>query len=451
MADEGDQKSTPEQPHPQPATAGDRSELIAQAIRFLTSARVTGDATDETKREFLRSKGLSKDEIDAVFQQAKSPANPTTTQPEPDAALSDQDAYERAARQFDHPLAPPPPTYPKSPLALYYDPPPASSSVAASRPRPAKPETRYQVLLRFFRTLSYLLMLGGGATALAVALYRTYILPRITATFDARSIVLKHHRTLYNKLHATVAGLATYIPDETKQQRKGVLKKVHFGDELNSQPESPAANTEKAVMPGTDVVVSVPVEKENKTKHGQEGDEQPHPVTADDESGKESPEQPAPAPKLDPIDLTEPLRQSLSRLAAALKTADAPAPTATGPAAASVTEADSDGEEWEEDDEDQDDGLEFDPYGSYQKQKKHTQLSAVAPGGAGTSLRTSLSSLRAEINTHRFADSFSSSSSTHLRLGGLPSQSQSPASSPSGDIGQVRAEIRSLKGLLLSR
>ncbi len=63
--------------------------------------------------------------------------------------------------------------------------------------QPASPLTRYQVLLQFFRTLSFMMMLGGGVTALVVSAYRAYVLPKVTAMFDARSIILKHHIVLF--------------------------------------------------------------------------------------------------------------------------------------------------------------------------------------------------------------------------------------------------------------
>ncbi|SPO20452.1 uncharacterized protein UTRI_00852_B [Ustilago trichophora] len=490
----------------------DRSQILAQATRFLTSANISESASDDDKREFLRSKGLSEDEITRAFQDAKSPveglhARHATTQ---QSEAGDVDPFELAARQFDDPInadaiAPPPKSYPNSPLALYYDPP-------ASQPgqgqhgnqqlqggQPASPLTRYQVLLQFFRTLSYMMMLGGGLTAILVSAYRAYILPKITAMFDARSIVLKHHIVLFDKLRSNVASLATYVPvqqarigsDDTAASSaasplKGVLKKVHFHDELAASAEnekegvkstqhgSDKSSTEKVVMPGTDVVVDAKTPLLSETREGSETD-----ASVDGEDAESV------APKLEPIDIMTPIRESMARLAEALKgdlSGRPLASTSTSFASstpraarvASVTDAESGSDEWEDDDDDDadgsddDDGLEFDPYGAYQKKHKHTQSSSsssasTAKSGSGSAsisgLKSALVSLNADISTHAFA---ANSSSSSMYSGGAfrfgpgttdaNASSGSGAESPkSGDLGQVKAEIRSLKGLLLSR
>lgn len=493
----------------------DRSQILAQATRFLTSANISESASDDDKREFLRSKGLSEDEITRAFQDAKSPVeglharHATTQQPD----TGDIDPFELAARQFDDPInadaiAPPPKSYPNSPLALYYDPP-------ASQPgqgqhgnqqlqggQPASPLTRYQVLLQFFRTLSFMMMLGGGLTAILVSAYRAYILPKITAMFDARSIVLKHHIVLFDKLRSNVASLATYVPvqharigsDDTAATTsaasplKGVLKKVHFTDELAASAEnekegvkstqhgSDKSSTEKVVMPGTDVVVDAKTPLLSETKEGSETD-----ASVDGEEAEPA------APKLEPIDLMTPIRESMARLAEALKgdLSGRPAASTTTSSAtsapraarvASVTDTGSGSDEWEDDDDhdadgsDDDDGLEFDPYGAHQKKHKHTQSSSsssssssTAKSGSGSAsisgLKSALVSLNADISTHAFAATSSSSSmysGAAFRFGpgttDANSSSGSGAESPkSGDLGQVKAEIRSLKGLLLSR
>ncbi len=93
-------------PSPAATQAGDRSQILAQANRFLTSANVSESASDEDKREFLRSKGLTEDEISRAFQDAKSPvdglaAHQSGLQP---SNTGDLDAFEIAARQFDDPI-----------------------------------------------------------------------------------------------------------------------------------------------------------------------------------------------------------------------------------------------------------------------------------------------------------------------------------------------------------
>ncbi|KAJ1032197.1 hypothetical protein NDA18_001692 [Ustilago nuda] len=499
---------------PQAATsADDRSQILAQATRFLTSANISELASDDDKREFLRSKGLSEDEITRAFQDAKSPvAGLSSTQQS--QTTGDIDPFKLARRQFDDPLSadsitPPPKSYPNSPLALYHDP-PASTSVHSQNGNPhgaadqsASPLTRYQVLLQFFRTFSYMMMLGGGLTAILVSAFRAYILPKITAMFDARSIVLKHHIVLFDKLRSNVASLATYVPvqparigaEESKSANgaassplKGVLKKVHFHDEPAQKEKEKEgvkstqhgsetkSKTEKVVLPGTDVVVDA------KTPLLSEAGKEDSDADASSQVGDDA-EAGAAAPKLEHIDVMTPIRESMARLAEALRgdLSGRPSTSTTTPIVsnstassmsrsarvASVADAGSGSDDWEDDDEedrtdDDDDGLEFDPYGAYQKKHKHTQSSAATTAASGsgsaslTGLKAALVSLNADISTHAFAAA--SSSSTYgggtFRFGpGTTDGNASSAaeSSKSGDLGQVKAEIRSLKGLLLSR
>ncbi|CBQ68180.1 conserved hypothetical protein [Sporisorium reilianum SRZ2] len=470
----------------------DRSHILAQATRFLTSANISESASDDDKREFLRSKGLSEDEITRVFQDAQSPVAGLAAARHAPQQAGDLDAFDIAARQFDDPinadtLAPPPKSYPNSPLALYYDPPASHPAAPAQGSAQAQvsPLTRYQVLLQFFRTLSFLMMLSGGATALVVSAYRAYVLPKITAMFDARSIVLKHHIVLFDKLRSNVAGLATYVPVQHARvgvedsaagapagalasPLKGVLKKVHFHDEVDApsgthkesdkegvkstQHGSDKTGSDKAVMPGTDVVVDA------KTPLLSEDASDTYAAAETDDA--------EPAPKLEPIDLMTPIRESMARLAAALKTdlsgrASAPTASSTTPRAArvaSVADAGCGSDEWEDDSassaasDPDDDGLEFDPYGAYQKKHKHTQSSST-PARAGTaslaSLKSALVSLNADISTHAFAASSTPGGGGAFRFG--PAAAGGAESPKSGDLGQVKAEIRSLKGLLLSR
>lgn len=173
-------------PAPAPATTPSSAELHAQAVRFLTSVRARGSASEEEQRTFLRSKGLSESAIDAALSDAERPASasqlalPAAQQGEEDDAQS----WERAARAFNDPIhadpasvrapALPGKSYPRSPLALYHD---AAAAREAQMGGAQAKLTRYQVLLRFFRTFSYMLVLGGGVSAVAVALYRVSNVP----------------------------------------------------------------------------------------------------------------------------------------------------------------------------------------------------------------------------------------------------------------------------------
>ncbi|PWN54418.1 hypothetical protein IE53DRAFT_382973 [Violaceomyces palustris] len=465
-----------------------RAELHAQAVRFLTSAKLQASATDDAKKEFLRSKGLDEDEIAKAFEDSKSPAltSPSLAGISRSPNLQNDDfAFERAARDFDNPIeAPQPPTktYPKSPLALYYEPNQESQSVGvrSQRQAPDSPLTRYQVLLGFFKTLSLFMMLGGGATAVVVALYRTYVLPRITATFDARSIALKHHLSLFERLVDSTRKLTTYVPassaglPEATVHRKGVLKKVHFDDEVESNAVSATQSQvgkegTKNEMHTTTTETEAAASANSNEKDGllpQDGKSEA--VEGEAEAGVAQVKEKA---TMEPIDLTEPLRKSLGRLAAALRsdmsssavgpteggTPANPSTTSSSPSlAARVSDAGSDSgsEEWEDDDDVSDDGLEFDPYGSYQK-KKHSPSGGSARSKAGKrdELKQALKGFSAEISTHQFIASSQSATGGLTRYGGYaPSNPGSGSESPkSGDIGQVKAEIRSLKGLLLSR
>lgn len=474
-------------------SSSDRAELLAQATRFLTSAKISESASDKSKSDFLRSKGLTDEEIAQAIKDSRSPVEAGAASL---PAGGDEDPFDRAARQFDDPihadsLSPPPKSYPKSPLALYYDAPSqqhaSTSTLHAGRQDPSL--TRYQVLLRFFRTLSFMMMLGGGVTALLVSAYRVYILPKITAMFDARSIVLRHHITLFDKLRDQVTGLATYVPKQIiapdatpaangASARKGVLKKVHFNDHAAEKQEKDdegvkatqhddkadeSTTTDKVITPGTDVVIdsaTTPAKNESEADTTAEGE--------------------AEAPQPTPIDLTEPIRSSLSKLAEALKanmsssalsapSASSSAPIGRASRSTTVHDAGSGSDDWEDDEEDEeasDDGLEFDPYGAYQKKLKHTQATSTATSSTKTpaslsGLKSAIASLNADISTHAFAATSSSSNMYSSSFRYMPTSgtanttgdgNSSGTESPKfGDLGQVKAEIRSLKGLLLSR
>lgn len=211
MSDPSDSSAT--------SSTASREELHAQAVRFLTSVRNSASSSEQTQREFLRSKGLQEAEIARAFDDAEKgswASGRHETESESTGELSesnkaavdsvatqsaggktDSDAFERAAREFDNAVstgrqtaspstmsAPdrPNPSYPRSPLALYYEPGSSASEPhlqhgpphGQSRPQEAG-LTRYQVLLTFFRKMCYMLMLGGGMTAVIVGLYRVSI------------------------------------------------------------------------------------------------------------------------------------------------------------------------------------------------------------------------------------------------------------------------------------
>lgn len=300
---------------------------------------------------------------------------------------------------------------------------------------------------------------------------QAYLLPRLTAMFDARSTLLKHHFELYDGIFARVrklrkASLTSLSVDAggltaaEGQPKRGALKRVQFADDVaggeeredSAQISSTKEGTknEKVVMPATDVVVSAP-----RPEDQEKGAVAPH--------NKELSEDGAEGQEVVPIDITDSIRTSLSALAAALRSdmsaaaLGAPASETRSVPAPTVADGSSESGSDEEEDEDaSDDGLEFDPYGSYQK-KKHSQsrdtsttFNSHVPTHAA--LRASLGSLSAAVSTQMFVAGTSASSGAYGGYGNLtgsPNTNADPAKV--GDVGQIKAEIRSLKGLLLSR
>lgn len=171
-----------------------REERHAQAVRFLVSLQASKKDKqhddESSQRDFLRSKGLDEAAIDRAYADARRPEHLSSPVATEAAAASPTDtatdAFDRARRQFDSPLSPsssseeasgpepqlPPKTYPRSPLALYQDRQATSQAMAATQQQQPGPTTRYEVLLAFFRSMSYFLMLGGGFAAVLVGLYR---------------------------------------------------------------------------------------------------------------------------------------------------------------------------------------------------------------------------------------------------------------------------------------
>lgn len=159
----------------------DSSELEAQALRFLTSIRATSSSSDSTnsvqaQKDFLTEKGLTESQIDSVF--AKADSRPSSSSSSIPADSDPQAAFDLAAQQFNDPLNPipqvPDATYPKNPLALYYQQQQEQGGVGGDKAGETRMgnRTRYEVLLSFFRSMSFFMMLGGGFTAIMVGLWR---------------------------------------------------------------------------------------------------------------------------------------------------------------------------------------------------------------------------------------------------------------------------------------
>lgn len=493
----------------------DASSRYTQALRFLISLQSQKEQDVDAQRSFLRSKGLSDQQIEMAFEEIKKPealakdglVRAGNTE---QGSLSDADAFDQAAKAFDDPLhantysqdsmhsqqslnAPPslpPRTYPRSPLALYQQ----SNQNDLAHSSIDNPLTRYHVLLRFFRSFCYFLVLGGGVTSIAVALYRAYMMPRLIATLDARSNLLQHHRSLYSTLAGRVKSLKnnSLAPSSTVQELqqqqngtggtpplKGVLKKVQFADEVEqkavsgndsrSAHKAEASDEEERKEAGE---TSALLEEKDSTEaeNGKKVFEQEHNqiATAQGEGkAAEGIERPA----LPPINILESLQTSLSRLNQALK-ADTSA-SAIGSeigserssnTASLATTVEGESDEWVSDEDS--DELEFDPFAppstkAKSSKRKHSPKNNVSSSkssierssGSGTSssssLKSTLNSLNAYINTQTYMANANVFDSRSLGIGSSGSQDKN--ASKSGEVAQVRAEIRSLKGLLLSR
>lgn len=495
------------------SVGGDTSSRYTQALRFLISLQSQKEQDTDAQRSFLRSKGLSEQEIENAFEEIKRPEvmekdGLVKAKSVEESGLSDADAFDRAAKAFDDPLhsnlygddsststqqfsSPPPSlpprTYPRSPLALYQQP----GQNDLSNSSIDNPLTRYHVLLRFFRTFCYFLVLGGGVTSIAVALYRAYMMPRLIATLDARSNLLQHHRSLFSTLAGRVKSLkdnslapASTVQELRQQQDgtagaaplKGVLKKVQFADEVEqkavsgndskgthkseaSEEEEKKESGETTALLGEKEVSENASDKSIPEKEGEEN------ATAEEENGDES-EKPA----LPPINILESLQSSLARLNQALK-ADTSA-SAIGSDIGSdrsssttslATTVEEENDEWVSDEDS--DELEFDPFAppstkAKSSKRKHSPKNNVSsskssidrPSASGTSsstLKSTLNSVNAYINTQTYMANANVFGSRSLGIGS--SGISDSNASKSGEVAQVRAEIRSLKGLLLSR
>ena len=257
---------------------------------------------------------------------------------------------------------------------------------------------------------------------------------------------------------------------------KSALKRVSFAEDtkegapidettslLQIEPEN-EMQTGKVVVAGSDVTVeALTQEPQAISEKGEEaaGDEEP-----DTEEAAFSKR------KVHPIDVNTSLRESLKRLTTALKADTSSAsigipviPEANGSAGAAETGAREESASEEEESEEDEDELEFDfesfgtKAGDKKGRKKHGQRTgagAASPriGTKGSDLRASLSGLSAAVSAQTYMAT-SASFSNSFKYSGLGSDpnasSTTDEQNKTGSIGVVKAEIRALKGLLLSR
>lgn len=170
------------------ARDGREGDAHAQAVRFLTTLRSDDgghvNLSDE-HRNFLREKGFDDAAIERARQAAERPDVAAGNAPalQNNVAGADANAFDRAAQSFNaspdsDAAAPavPPASYPRSPLALYSEPNDAQDAGAIlTRLAAAMNQPHYDVLVRFFRALNFMMLLGGTMTAIATALYRVRV------------------------------------------------------------------------------------------------------------------------------------------------------------------------------------------------------------------------------------------------------------------------------------
>lgn len=289
---------------------------------------------------------------------------------------------------------------------------------------------------------------------------QAYLLPRLTAMLTARSQLLTRHVELYDslvsQLHAlgskalvpcavpldAAARAAAQQGEEAKAEEK-TGKRVSFADEkgghLERGPEE--AKAEAAQNKGA-------LKKEES-----KGDAAAGATPAEDGEAPESPAEPT----VEPIHLSPEFPSSLTRLAAALRSS-APASSAprASPRVASVTAvADDSSDDWESSE--MSDGLEFDPFAPPRPsalRRRRAKHSGTSSAGAAPDLSKSLGSL----NSYLHAQTLAAATPLTPRYGFAPAAASAKGSGESGseregrlDVGVLKAEIRSLKGLLLSR
>lgn len=429
-------RSTP--PHGLMCSPGDEAIQArhAQAVRFITSLR--SEAKDPhisltpEHIQFLHSKGLSDADIDRAREDAERPEYASMSHAFDEdraraAESSDTQAFERAEDAFrEEGRAPPPPvpSYPRSPLALYampeteklppyqYDTNQVLAEYAASVSRP-----RYDTLISFLRTLHFLLIITGGATALLVAVFRRFLIPKLTSMIDARVDLLSLQREQFRKVSEALSSMrAGHLSRLLPKDYEPTWTEVQVNEEVSTPPDTEALcdDPPKTTLPDerADVLdTSCPIEEQ----------------------------EPAPAPRprrvLAPIDITQSVRDSLDQLAQSLRHVSA---VTSG----SVTESDDEGllDLWSS------------PRSPPDGRAASTPVDSIAmvPSASMASFRHTFESVRNELRASVLSDE-SSMNMIGSRFSAFTQPSARPTSGPAVEMLQMKAEIRSLKGLLLSR
>ncbi|KAE8221777.1 hypothetical protein CF319_g4917 [Tilletia indica] len=283
----------------------------------------------------------------------------------------------------------PPRTYPRSPLALY-------SAPAVTRP--VSSYERYRVLLAFFRRLSFTLTLTGSAAAIVVYLWRRYFLPKWTETNDARSKVAVKQADAWEELAPKMraagrrgGGLALRVAKVEQEGGEG-----EAGEDEGKEGEVKRITEGEHQHNEDDEEVldlSAPLPITDKAATSQDGSQE------GDESTQQADEPPR-SPRLAALDL--------SKLMLVEDYASKPSQLAN-------------------------------------------KNALPASSKVASALLTSLSGLNADISTHAFLAGSRGTSSFLSSSSSSSSSAQQQSQKASSDLAQIKAEIRSLKGLLLSR
>lgn len=450
------------------------SALHAQAVRFLTTLRSHASPEDanqpltvtDEQREFLRGKGMSDKQIEHARHDAERPENLQLT----DAYMAMQhheqenlDAlYDRAKRSFDEPIeraapqpqatAQPPPvppaSYPSSPLALYSvgQAPPRDANEVLSNYAATLMKPRYDVLINFFRVLHRVLMLGGILSTIGVALFRRYVLPRLSEMIDARTNLVHLQLEQFGKLAELVTRLRAnrvgallppqYEPTWIEVSPEAPSESKAQGDETEATSEAEAHDPEKAPA-GPAATSEPPSEKVS------EPTEAPGSEAVDTEDADVEPAEPI--KKLAPIDVTAPLRNALDTLQHTLRLAARAQCGERRTAHASVSddlEADDDGLI----------DLGAPESVSSHESEANSPIPPVAPTRAMRSLNGTMESFRNDVRARLLEEEDALSAvGSRFSAFGLGQARAATTPQPAAEMQQIKAEIRSLKGLMLSR
>lgn len=353
-----------------------------------------------------------------------------------DDGTDENTAFDRAVHAFESPVAAPevpPPSYPPSPLALYstHDAPARDANEILSNYASTLMRPRYDILVNFFRFLHMFLMLGGSAAAIGVVLYRRYMLPKFSQMIDARRALVKLQLEQFGKVIESALSLRkdrvdrllppNYTPEYVPAPAKvaEVVEKAPDGEEAAEGGQA----DEKTVQAPADTTAAAALDA---------------PETEGDYENMDLSE---PAQVLAPIDVTHSLRSALDtlhhtlRMAARAQSGERRAPTTT-----TVDEVDAD-----------DDGLidlgTTESVSSFESEA-NSPIPPVAPPRAMRSLRGAMETLRNDVRA-RFLEEEEGLRAASSRYAAMTASSATP--SASAEMQQVKAEIRSLKGLLLSR